>query len=91
MLFNGAETSEIVTKIEDSVVALSSINPNRFFSCFKKKVESSMKKFTTSRDVITEWLQAQSMWIYLEAMFSSGDIAKYMTNETKAFGQINKN
>ena len=31
------------------------------------------------------------MWIYLEAVFSGGDIAKYMTQETKAFGQINKN
>jgi dynein heavy chain len=31
------------------------------------------------------------MWIYLEVVFSGGDIAKYMTHETKAFSQINKN
>ena len=91
MLLKGAETQEIVTKIEDSIVALSGLNSNRFVGRYKKEVESWMKKLTISGDVINEWLQVQSMWIYLEAVFSGGDIAKYMTNETKAFGQINKN
>ena len=91
MLLKGAETQEIITKIEDSIVALSGLNSNRFVGRYKKEVEGWMKKLTVSGDVINEWLQVQSMWIYLEAVFSGGDIAKYMTNETKAFGQINKN
>ena len=91
VLLKGAETNEIVTKIEDSVVVLSSLNSNRFVGRFKKEVELWMKKLTTSSAVISEWLQVQSMWIYLEAVFSGGDIAKYMTHETKAFSQINKN
>ena len=44
---------------------------------FKKGFESRMKKLTAS--------------IYLEAVFSSDDIAKYMTQEKKAFGRVNKN
>ena len=91
ILLKGAETNEIVTKIEDSIVALSTLNSNRFVGRFKKEVELWMKKLTTSSTVINEWLQVQSMWIYLEAVFSGGDIAKYMTHETKAFSQINKN
>ncbi|OHT09327.1 Dynein heavy chain family protein [Tritrichomonas foetus] len=91
ILLKGAETNEIVTKIEDSIVVLSSLNSNRFVGRFKKDVELWMKKLTTSSTVINEWLQVQSMWIYLEAVFSGGDIAKYMTHETKAFSQINKN
>jgi dynein heavy chain len=91
VLLKGAETNEIVTKIEDSVVVLSSLNSNRFVGRFKKDVELWMKRLTTSSAVISEWLQVQSMWIYLEAVFSGGDIAKYMTHETKAFSQINKN
>ncbi|OHT04931.1 Dynein heavy chain family protein [Tritrichomonas foetus] len=91
VLLKGSETNEIVTKIEDSVVVLSSLNSNRFVGRFKKDVELWMKKLTTSSAVISEWLQVQSMWIYLEAVFSGGDIAKYMTHETKAFSQINKN
>ena len=91
VLLKGAETNEIVTKIEDSVVNLSGLNSNRFVGRYKKDVESWMKKLTTSSSVINEWLQVQSMWIYLEAVFSGGDIAKYMTQETKAFAQINKN
>jgi hypothetical protein len=31
------------------------------------------------------------MWIYLEVVFSGGNIAKYMAQETKAFSHINKN
>jgi dynein heavy chain len=91
VLLKGSETNEIVTKIEDSVGILSSLNSNRFVGRFKKDVELWMKKLTTSSAVISEWLQVQSMWIYLEAVFSGGDIAKYMTHETKAFSQINKN
>ncbi|KAH0792655.1 Dynein heavy chain family protein [Histomonas meleagridis] len=91
VLLKGAETNEIVTKIEDSVIILSSLNSNRFVGRFKKEVELWMKKLTTSSSVIAEWLQVQSMWIYLEAVFSGGDIARYMTHETKAFSQINKN
>ena len=57
---------------------------------FEKDVESWIKKLTTSRDIIVEWLKVQLMRIFLEAVFSD-DIAKYMTQETKVFDRINKN
>lgn len=31
------------------------------------------------------------MWIYLETVFTEGDISWYMTQQNKAFTQINKN
>ena len=65
MLLKCAETMKIITKIEDSVVALSSLNSNRFVARFKKEAEGWTKKSITSRDVINEWLQVHSMWIYL--------------------------
>ena len=55
---------------------------------FEKDIESCMKKLTTSRDLMVEWLQVQLMWIYLEAVFSGGDISKYMTQETNMFGNM---
>jgi dynein heavy chain len=56
VLLKGPETNEIITKIEDSVVVLSSLNSNRFVGRYKKDVEMWMKRLTTSSAVISEWL-----------------------------------
>ena len=70
-------------KAEESLMALGSMMASRYIAPFKESVSAWVVKLSTVSDVLEQWIQVQAMWLYLEAVFTSGDIAKQLPQESK--------
>merc|ERR1711965_1021841 len=64
---------------------------SRYVVPFKEEVNSWVAKLFSCSEILEQWVQVQGMWMYLEAVFTSGDIAKQLPQESKRFQNIDKN
>ena len=91
VILKGQELGEIIEKLEESQMALGGMSTNRYSAPFREEVTLWITKLSTVSEMIEQWYLVQNNWIYMEAVFSSGDIAKQLPGEAKRFSNIDKN
>ncbi|KAL7998900.1 putative AAA+ ATPase domain, dynein heavy chain region D6 P-loop domain-containing protein [Plasmopara halstedii] len=79
---------EVIAKLDDSIVTISTIMGSRFVSAIQGEVEAWRKKLVALQETLDEWLLVQKNWMYLENIFSAPDIQRQLPDASKIFSHV---
>jgi dynein heavy chain len=78
----------IIVQLEDSLVSIGTIAGSRFVGPIREEVEQWQKDLMLFQETLDEWLMVQRQWMYLESIFSAGDIKKQLPTEAHQFQEV---
>jgi dynein heavy chain len=77
-MLGGLRVGEIIERLDEDQMTLSTLNANRHVTPFKAEVELRIKIFSDVNETLDQWINVQKLWSSLEPVFTGGDIARAM-------------
>ena len=90
VILNGGIVAEIVEQLEESQAALIQMLTMRHVTPFRELATSWLKKLSEVNDILEGWIKVQMLWMSLEAVFTGGDIARNLPQDTRVFMKVDK-
>ena len=90
LILSGESVEKINEDLEEDIGTLAGLYAMRQVGPFKEEVNYWQRILQEIDTVLVLWVKVQVLWTSLEAVFSGGDIAKHLKNETKKFKKIDK-
>ncbi|XP_009868408.1 PREDICTED: dynein heavy chain 10, axonemal, partial [Apaloderma vittatum] len=81
---------EILEVLDDSNANLQSVSSSRFVGPFLSTVHQWEKILSLIGEVIEIWMVVQGKWMYLESIFTGGDIRSQLPEEAKIFDSVDR-
>ncbi|MBN3302923.1 DYH6 protein, partial [Amia calva] len=85
-----ASAAEIMTQLEESQATMATIRSSRYAEPIKHQIEGWGRKLNHFSHTLEEWMMCQKRWLFLEPIFSAGDIQRQLPAEAKLFSQVDK-
>lgn len=90
VILAGGAVTEITEKLEESQSALIQMLTQKHVLPFKDIAGGWLKKLSDVYDTLESWIKVQMLWMSLEAVFTGGDIARQMPQDTRVFQKVDK-
>lgn len=81
-------TEEIQILLEESQITMATIKSSRYVGPIKNQVEDWDRRLALFAKTLDEWVNCQKRWLYLKQIFSTQDIQRQLSQETKIFLQV---
>ncbi|PWU94564.1 putative dynein heavy chain [Trypanosoma cruzi] len=90
IILKGDDTSTKREALDESSLAINSMLSSRYCAFMRDTIQGFLHKLVRVSEIIAQWVEVQSTWQYLEAVFAGGDIMKQLPQEAKRFAMIDK-
>eukprot|EP00462_Mataza_sp_D1_P007532 CAMPEP_0175123998 /NCGR_PEP_ID=MMETSP0087-20121206/2542_1 /TAXON_ID=136419 /ORGANISM="Unknown Unknown, Strain D1" /LENGTH=4569 /DNA_ID=CAMNT_0016405727 /DNA_START=105 /DNA_END=13811 /DNA_ORIENTATION=+ len=90
VILSGACVAETIEALEESQSSLIQMLTQRHVTPFRDLATAWLKKLSDVNDILESWVKVQLLWMSLEAVFSGGDIARQMPQDTRVFMKVDK-
>ena len=88
---SGAAVDEIQTILDDQIVKTQTMKGSPYARIFEERIVEWEEWLMYTQNVMEYWVKVQSVWLYLEPVFTSEDIMKQMPIEGAKFKEVDSN